>query len=201
MKNLSITVEQIDACLPQTQCRECGYNGCLPYAKAMQAGAETIDKCPPGGLNTLQNLSQLLGVEATPYVSKVEAQTRPQQVVTIDETTCIGCTKCIQACPVDAIIGSAKQMHTVISQHCTGCQLCIEPCPVDCIDLVPMTEKSIDESQQFVNQSRLRYQQREKRLNNLKQQRRQKHLQAKNLEHQKYIAQAIERVKRKREEF
>ncbi len=129
-------VDQIDAILPQTQCGQCGYPGCRPYAEAISNG-EPINKCPPGGQTTIEALADLLDVEATPLDAEhgVEAE---KQVAFIREMECIGCTKCIQACPVDAIIGAAKQMHTVITSECTGCDLCVEPCPVDCIDLIPV---------------------------------------------------------------
>lgn len=200
MKHIPITVEKIDAVLPQTQCKECGYDGCLPYATALHAGTDTIDKCPPGGLQTLQQLGELLNIDITPYSTAVHAQTRPPQVVYIDEDACIGCTKCIQACPVDAIVGAAKLMHTVIKAECTGCELCIEPCPVDCIYIESTEEKPPLEQQQFSNDSRQRYQQHQQRKVKLHQQRRQKHLQAKKQAQQSYITDAIARVKQKREQ-
>ena len=129
--------EQINALLPQTQCGQCGYPGCKPYAEAI-AGGDKINKCPPGGEATIQALAYLLDVEAEP-LDAVEGE-KPQMVAFIREAECIGCTKCIQACPVDAILGAAKVMHTVIADECTGCDLCIEPCPVDCIDLIPRKE-------------------------------------------------------------
>ncbi len=126
-------VERIDALLPQTQCGQCGYPGCKPYAEAISQG-DAINKCPPGGDATIAALADLLGREATPLDG--EAQEAPR-VAYIREDECIGCTKCIQACPVDAILGAAKHMHTVIADECTGCDLCLEPCPVDCIDMIP----------------------------------------------------------------
>ena len=125
--------EQINALLPQTQCGQCGYPGCKPYAEAIAAG-DKINKCPPGGQATIEALAELLDVEAEP-LDAVEGE-KPQMVAHIREAECIGCTKCIQACPVDAILGAAKQMHTVIVSECTGCDLCVEPCPVDCIDMI-----------------------------------------------------------------
>ena len=127
--------EQINALLPQTQCGQCGYPGCKPYAEAIAAG-DKINKCPPGGETTIQALAELLDVEPEP-LDAVEG-VKPQMVAYIREAECIGCTKCIQACPVDAILGAAKQMHTVIVSECTGCDLCVEPCPVDCIDMIPV---------------------------------------------------------------
>jgi electron transport complex protein RnfB len=127
--------EQINSLLPQTQCGQCGYPGCKPYAEAI-AGGDKINKCPPGGAATIQALADLLDVDVEP-LDAVEGE-KPQRVAFIREAECIGCTKCIQACPVDAILGAAKQMHTVIAAECTGCDLCVEPCPVDCIDMLPV---------------------------------------------------------------
>ncbi|NRB42623.1 MAG: electron transport complex subunit RsxB [Pseudomonadales bacterium] len=126
-------VDQINELLPQTQCGQCGFPGCKPYAEAI-ANGEEINRCPPGGEATVQTLADLLDVEATP----LDAVERPPSYAYIREDECIGCTKCIQACPMDAILGAAKQMHTVITDECTGCDLCVEPCPVDCIDMIPI---------------------------------------------------------------
>jgi electron transport complex protein RnfB len=128
-------IESIDALLPQTQCGQCGYPGCQPYAKAIISG-ESINRCPPGGQNTVDRLADLLGLPTTSLDADPEAASQDKVAVIIEED-CIGCTKCIQACPVDAIIGAAKLMHTVIFNQCTGCDLCIEPCPMDCIKLIP----------------------------------------------------------------
>ena len=127
-------VDQINHLLPQTQCGQCGYPGCKPYAEAI-ANGDDINKCPPGGDTTIKNLADLLGREVK---SLNEAHDGPsiKKVAFIREEECIGCTKCIQACPVDAIVGAARQMHTVIASVCTGCDLCVEPCPVDCIDMI-----------------------------------------------------------------
>ncbi|MBL4827545.1 MAG: electron transport complex subunit RsxB [Spongiibacteraceae bacterium] len=128
--------DQIEALLPQTQCGQCGYPGCRPYAEAI-ANGEAINKCPPGGENTIHALADLLDVEALP----LDAEHGEEDIKTyafIREDECIGCTKCIRACPVDAILGAAKFMHTVITSECTGCDLCVEPCPVDCIDMLPV---------------------------------------------------------------
>lgn len=130
-------VEQIDSLLPQTQCGQCGHPGCKPYAQAI-AGGESINKCPPGGQSTIQALADLLGVPATPLDAEHGEVSAVKTVAFIREDECIGCTKCIQACPMDAILGAAKQMHTVIADECTGCDLCVEPCPVDCIDMIPV---------------------------------------------------------------
>ncbi len=129
-------VDQIDEILPQTQCGQCGFPGCRPYAEAI-ANGEAINKCPPGGQNTIEALADLLDVEAIPLDAE-HGEESVKTVAYIREDECIGCTKCIQACPVDAILGAAKQMHTVIISECTGCDLCVEPCPVDCIDMLPI---------------------------------------------------------------
>lgn len=129
-------VDQIDSILPQTQCGQCGHPGCRPYAEGIAAG-EDINKCPPGGEATIQALADLLDVEPMPLDAE-HGEEKGKQVAVIREDECIGCTKCIQACPIDAILGAAKHMHTVIASECTGCDLCVEPCPVDCIDMVPV---------------------------------------------------------------
>ncbi len=128
-------VERIDALLPQTQCAQCGFPGCRPYAEAIAADTADINQCPPGGEAGIQALADLLGREPKPLNPENGKET-PTTVVVIDEQRCIGCTLCIQACPVDAIVGAAKLMHTVIESECTGCDLCLPPCPVDCIDIV-----------------------------------------------------------------
>ncbi len=133
-------VDQIDNLLPQTQCGQCGYPGCKPYAEAIANGDE-INKCPPGGEATIKELADLMGVEAKP-LDAAHGVEDVKKVAFIREDECIGCTKCIQACPVDAILGAAKQMHTVIIDECTGCDLCVDPCPVDCIDMIPLAETS-----------------------------------------------------------
>jgi electron transport complex protein RnfB len=133
-------VEQIDEILPQTQCGQCGYPGCKPYAQAIADGDE-INKCPPGGEVTIKKLADLMGVEAK-SLDAAHGEEAIKKVAYIREDECIGCTKCIQACPVDAILGAAKQMHTVIVDECTGCDLCVDPCPVDCIDMLPLTSSA-----------------------------------------------------------
>ncbi len=131
-------VDKIDALLPQTQCGQCSYPGCRPYAEAIASGEANINQCPPGGETTMLALSDLLGVEPVPLDEEHDREP-VKTVVYIDEQTCIGCTLCIQACPVDAILGAAKQMHTIIEDECTGCDLCIPPCPVDCIHVKPVS--------------------------------------------------------------
>jgi Na+-translocating ferredoxin:NAD+ oxidoreductase subunit B len=131
-----ISVDHIDACLPQTQCTQCGFPSCRAYAEALARGAADINRCPPGDTTTLQALAQLLGVEVKPLDTDY-GRHRPRTRAVIDEAVCIGCRKCIDACPVDAIVGARKAMHSVIQLACSGCELCLAPCPVDCIDLVP----------------------------------------------------------------
>ncbi len=128
-------VDRINALLPQTQCAQCGYPGCRPYAEAIAGGEADINQCPPGGEAGIKALADLLGREAKP-LNPDNGEEKPRAVAVIDEQICIGCTLCIQACPVDAIVGAPKLMHTVIETQCTGCDLCVPPCPVDCIDMV-----------------------------------------------------------------
>jgi len=130
-------VHLIDALLPQTQCTKCGYDGCQPYAQAIACGEADINQCPPGGDEGIARLAALLDRAVIPLDS-TRGERRPPQVAFIDERLCIGCVKCIDACPVDAIVGASKRMHTVIADACTGCELCIPPCPVDCISLLPV---------------------------------------------------------------
>jgi electron transport complex protein RnfB len=126
-------------CLPQTQCTKCGFDGCRPYAEAIAAGTAEINQCPPGGAEGIARLSSVTGRKVIP-LNPVNGLERPRAVAYIDESLCIGCTLCIQACPVDAIVGAAKLMHTVVPSLCTGCDLCVAPCPVDCIVMYPVTE-------------------------------------------------------------
>ena len=132
-------VQKIDAILPQTQCGQCSFPGCKPYATAIANGEADINQCPPGGEEGIRKLAELLGVEAKPLNAE-HGVPKPKSVAVIDENLCIGCTLCIQACPVDAILGAAKHMHTIIAQECTGCELCLPPCPVDCIRMEPIQE-------------------------------------------------------------
>ena len=129
-------IERIDAALPQTQCTRCGYPACRPYAEAVARGEAAINRCPPGGAEGVRVLARITGQPVLPLDPEYGVEV-PPCVAMIDEDACIGCTKCIQACPVDAIIGASKLMHTVIADLCTGCELCIPPCPVDCIAMVP----------------------------------------------------------------
>jgi len=129
--------DQLEDLLPQTQCTKCGYAACRPYAEAIAAGEADINQCPPGGIEGVARLASLLGRPVIP-LNPANGVERPRPVAFIDEALCIGCTLCIQACPVDAILGAAKQMHTILPSLCTGCDLCVAPCPVDCIAMIPL---------------------------------------------------------------
>ena len=128
--------DSIDALLPQTQCRQCGHTGCRPYADAIALAGAPINRCPPGGSELIAEIAALLNIRATPLNAAYGAA-MPPAVAVIDEAACIGCALCIDACPIDAIAGARKLMHTVIAAECTGCNLCLPPCPVDCITLKP----------------------------------------------------------------
>src|SRR5450755_1267728 len=130
------TAGSIDALLPQTQCTRCGYEGCLPYAEAIAAGTAPINQCPPGGAATIAALATLLDRAVLP-LNPTNGVERAPLVAWIDEERCIGCARCLPPCPVDAIVGAAKFLHTILADRCTGCELCIAPCPVDCIELRP----------------------------------------------------------------
>lgn len=130
--------DQLEDLLPQTQCTKCGYPACRPYAEAMADGSASYNQCPPGGIEGVARLAKALGKKVIP-INPVNGVERPRPVAFIDEAICIGCTLCIQACPVDAIVGAAKQMHTIVTELCTGCDLCVAPCPVDCIAMVEVT--------------------------------------------------------------
>lgn len=154
----------IDALLPQTQCRKCGYAGCRPYAEAIASGQADINQCPPGGDELPRELAALLGVAAKPLDARFGTARSPS-VAVIDEAACIGCTLCIQACPVDAIVGAAKLMHTVIASECTGCELCLPPCPVDCIAMVSTQETATPETRRAAaTRARMRHEARAARL-------------------------------------
>ncbi len=154
--------DRIDALLPQTQCEQCGYHGCRPYAEAIARGAATINQCPPGGAAGIARLAALLDVPVLP-LDPGHGVEKPRTLARIVEADCIGCTKCIQACPVDAIVGSAKLMHTVIADDCTGCELCVPACPVDCIVLEPMPLARVNDPA-HADAARMHFQQREARL-------------------------------------
>ena len=151
-------IDQINAILPQTQCRQCGFQGCRPYAEAIASGTADINQCPPGGDEGIIELAHLLGVDPKPLNAQY-GQHKPKSVAFIVEQDCIGCVKCIAACPVDAILGAAKFMHTVIASECTGCELCVAPCPVDCIIMKPLpaaldNEKALIKAKQFAQAQR-----------------------------------------------
>lgn len=154
-------VDRIDALLPQTQCEQCGYHGCRPYAEAIARGDAPINFCPPGGETGIAKLAALLDQPILPLDPEHGIE-KPRSLARIVEADCIGCTKCIQVCPVDAIVGTAKWMHTVVMDDCTGCELCIPACPVDCIDLEPMPPAQID--QVHADRARQHFQRRETRL-------------------------------------
>lgn len=147
-----VCADDIDALLPQTQCTRCGYSGCKPYAQAIASGAAGINQCPPGGAATIAALAALLEREIQP-LNPSNGVEGPPLVARIDETACIGCAKCLPPCPVDAIVGARKQMHTVLVEICTGCELCVAPCPVDCISMVPR-DAAVPAPDKHVNRER-----------------------------------------------
>jgi electron transport complex protein RnfB len=157
----NVTADAIDAILPQTQCGQCNYAGCRPYAEAIAAGEADINRCPPGGIAGIHSLATLTGKTFVLFAADAP-QPKPRTLALIDEDNCIGCTLCIQACPVDAILGAAKLMHTVIADECTGCELCVAPCPVDAIQMIPIaaTEPAYPQA----DRARARYQFRQARL-------------------------------------
>ena len=174
-------IEKIDSILPQTQCGQCGYSGCKPYATAIVGGLADINQCPPGNEEGIQKLANLLGIKPKP-LNTTHGLPKPKSVALIDEEICIGCTFCIQVCPVDAIVGASKKLHTVIGTECTGCELCIAPCPVDCITILPLKKEFDDKDddpyiisnkaveyesnlkKRTADHSRMRYERRLKRL-------------------------------------
>ncbi len=202
-----VDVCSVDAILPQTQCEQCTYKGCLPYARAIVEEGETIDKCVPGGERVLEELGQLLGQEIESLRAGVKRRLKPPYTAKIREEECIGCTKCIKACPVDAIIGSSKKMHTVLTDACNGCELCLSPCPVDCIDLVELPVRSEEDEIHLFTQSRERFERKGARKERKKREDKEKHKIAKAKKAEKKqtvkarqlaIQEAMERVKKKR---
>ena len=157
LSSLLAMADRIDDILPQTQCGKCGYPGCRPYAEAIANQEADINKCPPGGEQGIRELASLLGVAFKPFGADVVL--KPPAVAFIDENLCIGCTLCLQACPVDAISGASKLMHTIIAPLCTGCELCVAPCPVDCIGMLPLPQQILtrDEKHAAANAARERY--------------------------------------------
>jgi electron transport complex protein RnfB len=158
---ITVLADRIDAVLPQTQCEQCGYHGCRPYAEAIARGEAEINQCPPGGAAGIEKLAALLQRPVPPLDSDHGVE-KPRMLARIVEADCIGCTKCIQACPVDAIVGASKLMHTVLADDCTGCELCVPACPVDCIVLEPMPPAQIDAA--HADAARTHFQRREARL-------------------------------------
>jgi electron transport complex protein RnfB len=154
--------DRIDALLPQTQCEQCGFHGCRPYADAIAKGEAGIDRCPPGGRVGIEHLAALLDRPVVPLDTSRGIE-KPRTLARVVEADCIGCTKCIQACPVDAIVGAAKMMHAVIDDLCTGCELCVPACPVDCIALDPMPLAQADD-RGHADAARIRFVRREARL-------------------------------------
>ncbi len=161
MPAVSTLADRIDAILPQTQCEQCGFHGCRPYAEAIAHAEAPINRCPPGGDAGIRALADLLGRTPLP-LDPAHGIEKPRTLARIVEADCIGCTKCIQVCPVDAIVGAAKLMHTVIADDCTGCELCVPACPVDCIVLLPMPLKQVDQA--HADAARDNFQRRENRL-------------------------------------
>lgn len=158
--------DQLENLLPQTQCTKCGYPACRPYAQAIANGSANYNQCPPGGQEGVARLAALLGRPVIP-LNVIHGSERARPVALIEEAYCIGCTLCIQACPVDAIIGAAKQMHTILPELCTGCDLCVAPCPVDCISMLEITPGKTGWdawSQPQADQARRQFQSRQERL-------------------------------------
>lgn len=193
----NITPEQLDAVLPQTQCGLCGHGGCMPYAEAMVYENAEINLCPPGGVATLKNLGELLQKDSTSFMAEMQKKAKPPMLAVIREAECIGCTKCIKACPVDAIIGAAKLMHTVITDECTGCELCVPACPVDCIDLIE-TDDGPATNPSKAAAARQRFNARNNRISKEKKQEEAKAVPINNGLKLQYISAALERVKNKK---
>jgi electron transport complex protein RnfB len=158
-----VAAAAIDALLPQTQCTRCGYQGCKPYAEAIAAGEAQINQCPPGGTATIDMLAALLGRTSLP-LNAANGVEGPALVAQIDEERCIGCAKCLPPCPVDAIIGTRRQMHTVVADLCTGCELCIAPCPVDCIVMLPRAALAHESAAPAPRANRERFEARNERM-------------------------------------
>ncbi|MBN3858896.1 electron transport complex subunit RsxB, partial [Paraburkholderia sp. Ac-20340] len=166
MNDSKTLADRIEDLLPQTQCTKCGYDGCRPYAEAVAAGTASYNQCPPGGAEGVARLAHLLGKPVIP-INPDNGVERPRPVAFIDEQVCIGCTLCMQACPVDAIVGGPKQMHTIVRDLCTGCDLCVPPCPVDCIAMIPVTGAATGWdawTQQQADDARLRHDRHQARL-------------------------------------
>lgn len=201
------TINDIENLLPQTQCEDCGYHGCKPYAEAICQG-ERIDLCLPGGVDVLQQLAQLTQQNAEPMIISMQQRQKGDQLAVIREDECIGCTKCIPACPVDAIIGAKQQMHTVLTDACNGCGLCLTPCPVDCIELIDIATRNTEQKRALAQQNKQRFIKHTTRTTRDKKEKRERHLAAKHnqnpkqsiAERQKAIADAVKRAQRKHHE-
>ncbi|MDZ7735669.1 MAG: RnfABCDGE type electron transport complex subunit B [Gammaproteobacteria bacterium] len=188
MPGRTASVKQIDALLPQLHCGQCDYPGCRPYAEALQRGEADINQCPPGGESTMVELAALLDRPVRP-IDPARGHALPAQVARIDEDACIGCVKCIHACPVDAILGAAKQMHTVITAECTGCELCMPVCPVDCISLGPATGMTAADR----DRARAHFRRRQRRLQQQAAARQARRSSADRIEKQRVISAAVAR--------
>jgi electron transport complex protein RnfB len=192
--------DRIDAILPQTQCEQCGYHGCRPYAEAIESSHAEINRCPPGGVDGIEKLAALLDRPAL-TLNPENGVEKPRTLARIIEADCIGCTKCIQACPVDAIVGASKLMHTVIADDCTGCELCVPVCPVDCIVLLPMPAEQMDTA--HADAAREHFNRRETRLEHQRNQRdlalaaRKIAVHEKSLERSNPVLEALARAKAK----
>jgi electron transport complex protein RnfB len=196
---MSALAERIDAVLPQTQCTKCGYPSCRRYAEAIAGGEADINQCPPGGEAGIRRLAAMLGRNAKP-LNPANGVEGARRVAAIDESRCIGCTLCIQACPVDAIVGAAKLMHTVVTDLCSGCDLCVAPCPVDCIAMIPAKGADIVWGQGRADAARLRFERREARLLSESKERalRAKRAEPPSERKRAVIAAAVERARAKR---
>lgn len=192
------TPEQLDALLPQTQCGLCTYQGCMPYAEAICFENAPINLCPPGGIATLKKLGEATKQPIEPYLADMHLKEKPRMTAIIREAECIGCTKCIAACPVDAILGAGKSMHTVIGDECTGCELCVAPCPVDCIDMVALETLSENEQKSKSDHARKRFYAHTERiaLEKKENDRLQENLSL--VKNKQYISDALARIKNKK---
>ena len=173
-------IQALDACLPQTQCRLCAYDDCMAYARAVASGEADISRCHPGGLPVLHALAEVSKQDAEPFAQQVQAQFKAFHRIRIVEEDCIGCTKCIQACPVDAIIGSSKRMHTVLTDLCNGCDLCLPVCPVDCMHPEPAAQPDTEAQKKASASWRERYQAKQARTEKKQAEAKQRHQQQKN---------------------
>jgi len=196
---MSALANAIDTLLPQTQCTKCGYPSCRRYAEAISSGEADFNQCPPGGEAGIRALAAMLGREARP-LNPANGVERERRVAVIDEARCIGCTLCIKACPVDAIVGAAKLMHTVVTGLCSGCDLCVPPCPVDCIEMVPATGEDAVWDRARADAARARFERREARLEREREERtlRVKRAGPQTDKKRAIIAQAIARARAKR---